>query len=165
MLPVTSLITLAALWGLLSGGEFDSWLIGVPSVAAAFLVRQRLRPFAARKVSIPGAVRYLIAFFKVSFVSGLDVALRAFHPRLPLNPGLIEYAMRLRSPAEILLLAGTVNLQPGTLSADLDGERLTVHALDVAAPIVSELRRLEEQVAAIRPGPPSAAASGGGDHG
>lgn len=164
-MPVTSLITFAGLWALLSGGELDSWLIGVPSIAAALIVRQRLHPVASRKVSIPGAVRYLTAFLKVSVVSGLDVALRAFHPRLPLNPGLIEYAMRLRSPADILLLAGTVNLQPGTLSADLDGERLTVHALDVAAPIVSELRRLEELVTAMRPGPPPAAGSGGDDHG
>jgi multicomponent Na+:H+ antiporter subunit E len=133
---MANLILLATLWWLLAGGEPTSWLIGAPSVGAAWLVRKRVAPMPTWKISLTGGVRYLLSFFKVSLVSGIDVARRAFHPRLPITPGLVEYQMRLTSSAEKHLVAGTVNLLPGTLSANLDQNRLTVHALDLTAPIL-----------------------------
>lgn len=162
---MTSLILLTALWWLLAGDEPASWVIGAPAIGAAWVIRRRLNPFPPWRASPSGAVRYLFSFLKMSLIGGTDVVRRALHPRLPLNPGLIEHGMRLTSPAERLLVAGTVNLQPGTLSVDLFEGRLTVHALDIEAPVVRELQQLENLVAGLRSSPPPGSVSGGDDHG
>jgi multicomponent K+:H+ antiporter subunit E len=48
-------------------------------------------------------------------------------------PGLRAYALELREEFSITLLASTVSLTPGTVSADVSADRSTllIHALDV----------------------------------
>lgn len=160
----TSLLLLTGLWWLLTEGDPTSWVVGAPTIGVALIVRHRLNPLAPWKISLLGAGRYLLSFFKLSFVSGVDVVRRALHPRLPMNPGLIEHRMRLRSPAEKLLAAGTVNLLPGTLSADLDQDRLTVHTLDITGPVIRDLQQLERLVAGLGASLPPAPVSDRDDH-
>jgi multicomponent Na+:H+ antiporter subunit E len=161
---MANLILLAALWWLLSGSEPTSWLIGVPSVGAAWLARRRLGPLSSCKISITGGVRYMLSFIRVSLASGIDVARRAYHPRLPMNPGLMEYQMRLETPGEKHLVAGTVNLLPGTLCADIHQNRLTVHALDLAAPVTRDIQQLEALVEGIWSSHRITPVSGRGDY-
>lgn len=148
-MTLSSLIFLSALWWLLTGGDPGSWAVGVPVIAAALVVRRRLNPFPAARVCPVGIVRFLAFFFRASLVGGVDVAWRAFHPRLPLTPGLVDYTLRLRSPAERILAAGTVSLLPGSLSAELDQDRLTVHALDLELPVTRQLGELEARIAGL----------------
>ncbi len=144
-----SLLLLIALWWLLAGDETASWVIGFPSVCTAWVVRTRLRPFPSATLSVVGVARFLICFFKLSIVGGLDVVRRVFHPRMPMNPGVLDYFLRLSSPAERIMVAGTVSLLPGTLSADLNQDRLTLHVLDLEAPIIRDLQHIEDLVAGL----------------
>jgi multicomponent Na+:H+ antiporter subunit E len=148
-MTLTSLISLSALWWLLAEGDPGSWAVGIPAIAAALVVRRRLNPFPAARVSPAGIVRFIAFFFRASLVGGVDVVWRAFHPRRPLTPGLVDYTLRLRSPAERVLAAGTVSLLPGSLSAALDHERLAVHALDLDLPVTRQLEELEARIAGL----------------
>jgi multicomponent Na+:H+ antiporter subunit E len=77
------------------------------------------------------------------------VAGRILRPQMPLNPGFRRYPMRLRGRPARLLFLNSVSLLPGTLSADLDGDVLQVHALDSTADIDAELRALEAKSARV----------------
>jgi multicomponent Na+:H+ antiporter subunit E len=58
-----------------------------------------------------------------------------------------------------------VSLLPGTLSADLNQDRLTLHVLDLEAPVIRELQQIEDLVAGLY-APARAAVSGTrDDHG
>jgi multicomponent Na+:H+ antiporter subunit E len=144
-----SLIFLTALWWTLTGGDSSSWVIGAPAIAAALVVRGRLHPLAPAIPSAAGGLRFLAGFFKASLVSGVDVVRRAFHPRLPLKPGLIDYDLRVHSPLARVLTTGVFSLLPGTLSAELKRGRLTVHVLDLDAPVLEELQQIESLVAGL----------------
>ena len=53
-----------------------------------------------------------------------------------LRPAWVEVPLDLRTPEAITILAGTITLTPGTVSADLsnEGRSLLVHALDAPDP-------------------------------
>ncbi|MEP0964928.1 MAG: Na+/H+ antiporter subunit E [Roseobacter sp.] len=57
-------------------------------------------------------------------------------PNSELQPTWIEVPLDLRQPEAITILAGTITLTPGTVSADLsnEGHSLLVHALDAPDP-------------------------------
>lgn len=147
---------LAVLWWILAGAaEPASWVIGLPAVCGAWLLRRRLNPFPARAVSLRGVLRFAGRFLKLSFLSGIEVVRMALHPRLPLRPGIVEYPMGVESPVDRMVLAGTSNLLPGTLTVDLRGDRLILHVLDLEAPVVQEVRTIEALVAGMhRPATP-----------
>ncbi|MFK7745924.1 MAG: Na+/H+ antiporter subunit E [Roseobacter sp.] len=57
-------------------------------------------------------------------------------PNSKLRPAWVEVPLDLRQPEAITILAGTITLTPGTVSADLsdEGHSLLVHALDTDDP-------------------------------
>lgn len=160
-MALRSLIMLTALWWLLTGGAAESWAVGAPAIAAALAVRRRLGPFPAVRISPAGILRFIAFFLKDSVAGGVDVVRRAFHPRVPLTPGLVDHPLSLTVPAARILAAGTVSLLPGTLSADLDQERVKVHALDLELPVARQLAELEDRVAGIFPSAAAGAAPAG----
>ncbi|HMA15175.1 MAG: Na+/H+ antiporter subunit E [Bacteroidota bacterium] len=60
----------------------------------------------------------------------------AFKPNSALRPHFITIPLEIRSPEAITVLAGTITMTPGTVSADLsaDGRALLVHCLDTGDP-------------------------------
>ncbi len=69
--------------------------------------------------------------------ANVDVALIVlFKPVSRLQPAWITIPLELRSPEGIAVLAGTITLTPGTVSADLsqDGRTLLVHCLHAPDP-------------------------------
>jgi multicomponent Na+:H+ antiporter subunit E len=70
-------------------------------------------------------------------------------PRLRIAPGIGTYELRLTGVNARVFFLDSVSLLPGTLSADLRGARLYVHALDINDDIEAALRPLEEQVAVL----------------
>ena len=65
-----------------------------------------------------------------------------------MSPAWVEVPLELRTPEAITLLAGTITLTPGTVSADLsnEGQSLLVHALDAPDPdaVRDEIKRRYE---------------------
>jgi len=80
-------------------------------------------------------------------MGGLDVAYRALHPSLPINPGLIEYPLQLPIGVAQVMMLNTVSLLPGTVSANLTQNNLTVHVLDSESNLLPQLIAIEKRIA------------------
>lgn len=128
-------IALAALaWYALTDGAttWDAWVIGAPAIVfAAALSSTLLPPF---QWSWPGALRFVAFFVRESWSGGVDVARRAFDPRMPLAPGLFEHTLDIPSDLARVAVANTSSLLPGSLVVDIDRDTLLIHALDVEQP-------------------------------
>jgi multicomponent Na+:H+ antiporter subunit E len=142
-------ILLAVLWWVLTDGEPGSWVVGVPTVVIATLVSLALPATGRWRLRLAGAPQFLLFFLWESIWAGIDVACRALHSRLPLNPGLMEYALRIPEGPACIFFVNAISLLPGTLTARLNKGRLIVHVLDTTAEIQTRLRALESRVAAL----------------
>lgn len=168
------LLLLALLWLVIAGRDPLSWMIGVPSVIAAAWLSGRLPSILAGgayqparlaaaasggpkvtaagragRWSLLGLLRFLPFFVGQSVLGGMDVAARVMRPRVRVTPGLLTYTMRLRDPIAQIAFLNSISLLPGTLSADLNGREITVHALERTIDVAAHLRRLEDRVAAL----------------
>lgn len=137
----------AAFWLVLVGPNLASWIVGGPAVAAATLASLKLSEPRARSLSLPGLARFIPFFLWESLRGGFDVAARVMLPRLRVQPGTTTYNIRLRNPTARLVFLDSISLLPGTLSADLKGDLLWVHALEITADVDQGLMDLEERVA------------------
>lgn len=137
----------AILWWVLTGGASGSWLLGVPLVLAGTALSLAL--WVPRPIRWLNLLRFLPFFAHQSLAGALDVARRAFRPSLPLQPGLVRHRLRLPPGAPRVALANVISMLPGTLSADLDGAEVVVHALDTKQDLHAMVRDLEPRIAAI----------------
>jgi multicomponent Na+:H+ antiporter subunit E len=61
--------------------------------------------------------------------ANLDVARRILDPRLPIDPRVIRVRASQRRDLARVIYANSITLTPGTVSIDVAGDRITVHAL------------------------------------
>jgi multicomponent Na+:H+ antiporter subunit E len=142
-------VPLAFLWWVLTTGEVSSWLIGIPVIAAATFVSLQLLPASHRSWRVIGLCRFAPAFLWLSVRGSIDVALRALHPQLPLTPCFLHYPLRLSDAIARVFFVNTISLLPGTLSADIVTDGVTVHSLDDHGDVHQQLAALESLVAEI----------------
>lgn len=140
---------LGLLWYVLTDGHEASWGIGIPVLIAGTCASLLLQSPHAWKWQLAGFGRFLPVFLWLSWRGGLDVTIRAFHPQCPLAPGLLIYRLRLPIGPARIFFTNTVSLLPGTLSADLEEDHLTVHAVDKSLPILENLQTIESLVAGL----------------
>jgi multicomponent Na+:H+ antiporter subunit E len=141
---VSRALLFSLLWWALTDGMVEAWWIGAPAVAGAVIISVMLVPPSGlvwREV-----MGFIPFFLWHSLKGGVDVAWRAFHPRMPISPELIEYPLRLPPGLPRVILVNTVSLLPGTLSAELAGRVLKVHVLDSPGDFPDELEALEQRV-------------------
>ena len=127
-------------WLVLIGTDPVDGVAGLFAAVAATWASLRLSPPNNRHLQYAALARLAWRFMQQSIMGGLDVARRAFDPRLPLQPGFITYPVRLSpGPAQNIFRAFTSAL-PGTLPAGVDGHgALVYHCLDVNQPVVAHL--------------------------
>lgn len=132
-LALTNEVSLGALvMGLIMG-------VLIPLGTAAFWPD---RPHVRRPLKI---VEYGLVVLYDIVVANLQVArLILFVPNDRLRSRYVTIPLALTSPEAITVLAGTITMTPGTLSAELaaDGGALLVHGLDVPDPdaLVAEIK-------------------------
>lgn len=136
-------LLLAALWLALTG--LTDWMFGLAAVALAMMASVWLAPMQLTRFSLPGLLRFLPFFLYQSVAGGLDIARRALDPALPLEPFDAYYELRLPPGQARTVFIGTVSLLPGTLSRDLQGDRLRVHS--IAGDPAADLATLETRIA------------------
>lgn len=142
------IIVFALLWWIVSDGGGD-WLFGIPVVVLATIASYQLYPARGTRLRPLAFARFFGFFVHQSLRAGMDVAFRALGPGLRLTPAFIHYRLRLPAgPARVFLL-DTLSLLPGTLSAELDDDRLCLHVLDADLPVEAEVRDVERHVAAV----------------
>jgi len=74
---------------------------------------------------------YFFVFFWEMIKANLDVAYRVLNPKMPINPGIVEFKTTLKSEVGKLALANSITLTPGTLTMDIIGDRFFIHWIDV----------------------------------
>jgi multicomponent Na+:H+ antiporter subunit E len=145
--PLERAAVFAVVWWVVAEADPEGWLFGVPFVMLATFASLKLTPTRSWRIRPLGALRYAGYFAHQSILGGIDVALRAIRPSMPLDPELVEYRMRLEPEHARVLFADTVSLLPGTLSTGFEGDWLTMHVLDCGLPVEQSLRDVEERVA------------------
>lgn len=92
--------------------------------------------------------RYVLRVVGDIVVANFEVAYLIVNPWRKMNPYFVEYPLILEERFTITLLASTITLTPGTLSANLrlDGKSLLIHALDEEDPdaLIEQIRRRYE---------------------
>lgn len=135
------------LWWALTEKGWESWVLGAVAVAGALVLSEVLGSSTSGRWSVRGTLRLCWFFAWHSLAGGIDVARRAVTPRMPLAPGILEYELQLPPGTARVFLANIVSLMPGTLAADLVGDRLRVHVLDRRRSSREDLAAAEQHVA------------------
>lgn len=128
-------VLFAAFWLVLTGGAPGAWIAGALACLAAAVLSARLLPGRLRRIRLRPALGLAGYFARESLRGGIDVAWRALHPRLPVQPGWVRQPLHVAPGAQRLLLADLLSLMPGTLAAgdDRAGD-LLLHCLDTRQP-------------------------------
>jgi multicomponent Na+:H+ antiporter subunit E len=135
------------LWLVLTDGDVRSPVLALLLIGASAALSLRMVPPVESSWRPLAAVRLGTFFLRESLHGGVDVALRALDPRLPIDPLIVDHRIRLPDgPARVLFVA-SVSLLPGTLSTRIDRETLRVHLLDRRSGAERTVGRLEERVA------------------
>jgi multicomponent Na+:H+ antiporter subunit E len=148
----------AAISAVIFEAQGTTLIFAAAAAAAAALVMRRLPPRAPTHVRVRGMVAFVPYFFRESVRGGVDVAVRAFRGPRTLEPGFVDYPLRLHSESARVAFANAVSLMPGTFTAGMHGDALRVHALDVRAAsdaLLPRLRSLEDRLDAIFAEPPA----------
>lgn len=142
-------VIFSLLWYVLAGSDRLSWVIGVPAALLATTLSLMLAPSSPLKISLLGLFYFILFFLYQSFRGGVDVMRRALSFRQRLDPGLVSYTTLLPEGSARILFVNTISLLPGTLSAELQGNLITIHTLDQGLPIWANIQQLEHHVAAL----------------
>lgn len=150
MRPVlTRIALLAMLWWVLTEGSLDGWAAGSLVVFCAAVASLALAPpglYRWRILELPG---FALFFIRQSVLGGVDVARRAFDPRIPIDPDFVDYPLRLPIEPARVFFANTMSLLPGTLSVTLREDAIQLHILNRQMPVRQTAEALEERVAAL----------------
>lgn len=127
------------------------WLVGLLATVAATWVSLRLLPSSPGRLHIGALLRLIAHFLWQSMVAGVDVARRAFDPRLPLKPGLVSYPVGIPAGIGRAAFGAFTSLMPGTLPVGTDSNgALVYHCLDLDRPMTAALARDEALMVGTR---------------
>jgi multicomponent Na+:H+ antiporter subunit E len=131
----TLFLVLLTFWQLLSWRLDPLFIaIGIASAAAVTWFATRLLhgvvgpADATPRVSLWHLTTFLAWLLVQIPPAGLVIARVVIDQRRPPRPGVVRFRTGLRSPAARALLANAITLVPGTMTLNLDGDELTVHA-------------------------------------
>jgi multicomponent Na+:H+ antiporter subunit E len=121
-------------WILLSG-IFDALHLGAGLICSAIVA------FISHDLFVKDGGLETGKFFKLLIyipwelwqivLANLDVAYRVLHPKMPIDPRVIEFETTLRSDFALVTMANSITLTPGTITIIVDPEigKFWVHAV------------------------------------
>lgn len=135
-------ILLSVFWILLSG-YFQPLLLGfgVVSVALVVLVLSRMDALDRQSQQLGTGIkstRYLTWLIGQIFSSSVHVTKLIWGPSRELTPTVAKISAKNVPKDSRVLYANSITLTPGTLSLDLEGDEITVHALQAES--IDELK-------------------------
>ena len=136
-------------WWAFTEGNWREWGVAVVVIVAASLASFQILPLRSWRWSLKGVIGFTPYFLWQSFLGGVDVAWRAFHPGLPLNTGLKVFKTRLPGELPRVFFAWTISLLPGTASVKMEENELVIHVLNVNEKFEPQMRDLENRIAAV----------------
>jgi multicomponent Na+:H+ antiporter subunit E len=129
-------VVLFCFWLLLSG-HYTGLLIaaGVASSAAvaALAWRMRIADAEGHPIHLIGRAVFYWPWLAVEIVkSALRVARLIVDPRLTISPTLVRVRASQKSALGVSIYANSITLTPGTISVDVSGHDIIVHAIERA---------------------------------
>ena len=88
-----------------------------------------IRSFSPKRILY--MIQYFFVFMLALIKANFDVARIVINPKLPINPGIVEFESKLSSPFAKMLLANSITLTPGTLTVDIIDNKFFIHWLYV----------------------------------
>lgn len=127
-------VALAALWLVLSG-HYTPLLLTLGGVCVCLSVwfARRMELIDREGVFIhlfPGLVGYWAWMVKEIFVSNVQVARIVLSPSLPISPSVVHYRASQGTDLGRVLFANSITLTPGTITTEVNGDDLRIHALE-----------------------------------
>ncbi len=126
-------------WAVLMGPGPGDVAVGMMTAALATWVSLRLLPPQLARLRLVALPALALRFLWQSVVAGVDVARRAFDPRLPLRPGFATYPVGFPPGPARNAFADLTSLLPGTVPAGEQDGALLYHCLDVDQPVAAQL--------------------------
>ncbi len=147
-------VALLVFWLILEGAKPLGLVIGIPAAALATWLAIRLIPPRGGYISPVALLAFCGHFLLGSFLAGIDVAIRALNPRLPLRTGFVSCPCGISRGRRDLFLAAS-SLMPGSLPVEEEADGLIIlHALDVEQPHAAQMAENEVRFAAAIGGRP-----------
>ena len=135
------------LWLILDGAKLAGMVIGLPAAALATVISIRLFPPCGSRPRVMALLSLGWHFLWSSVVAGVDVAIRAFHPRLPLHTGFISCKCDIPAGSRRDFFLGMASLMPGSLPVGEDAQgRIVLHCLDTEQPLARQMAEQEARV-------------------
>ena len=129
-------ISLGAFWMLLSGSiSLHNMLVlslGVASVILVLYLANRMDKLDRQHVVIrlgPKVISYWLWLAKEIGKANLDVVKLVLSPKLEVSPRLIRVKANQKTDMGVATFANSITLTPGTVSVDIEGDEILVHAI------------------------------------
>ncbi len=131
------IILLSAFWVVLSGiYDLFHLSLGAASIILVILLNRRVisLDFYSQERSSPSFRIHRLAIYipwlmwQVA-VSSIQVAVIILSPKMPINPSIIRFKVKLPNMTSKVILGNSISLTPGTLTIDIEGDEFLVHAL------------------------------------
>jgi multicomponent Na+:H+ antiporter subunit E len=74
-------------------------------------------------------MRYILFLELEIVIANFHVAAIVLSPKMPISPGLIVLKIDLKKDLPRVLYANSITMTPGTITVDLEGDRLLVHGM------------------------------------
>jgi multicomponent Na+:H+ antiporter subunit E len=82
--------------------------------------------------------------------SSLEVARLVLSPKLPISPTVVEFSTRCTHPVDRAILGNSITLTPGTLTLNIEGDKILVHSLTRQGAEDIRAGEMDQRVAALR---------------
>jgi multicomponent Na+:H+ antiporter subunit E len=109
-------------------------IIGIASVLGItyFWSSDLFRPGHPMKFNLRQVIKLLLYLAHLGWniiLANISVAIIVLSPKLPISPGFILLQTKLKLDLTRVLYANSITLTPGTITVDLNGDRLLVHCI------------------------------------
>ncbi|MBT3359952.1 MAG: Na+/H+ antiporter subunit E [Rhodospirillales bacterium] len=130
---VSLALVLAILWMLLSGFFVPLLLgLGIASIVVVILIARRMDVVDHEGQPLHLSWRivfYWVWLIKEILVSAIHVSGVILKGKMPIQPAMLDIKATQRSEMGNVIFANSITLTPGTVTVDMQGDKLLIHAL------------------------------------
>lgn len=137
MRTIITAVLIYIYWLLLSGHTEPLLLsLGIISTLLTIFLASRMRVIDDESYpleQLPRLLKYYFFLGKEIILANIDVIKRILKPGKSISPQVVELVARQPTDLGKVIYANSITLTPGTVTMDIEGEQLIVHALSKEA--------------------------------